>query len=545
VAPRRSRLTQLIRLFNARAAERSLPLVSPSEAPIRCVGAGVPDLAYRVTGALRDAGFFVDTAAYPAVPAKRSGVRMTLTAHHTEQDVTRLVDALAEALPRVLAEGGSSMEQLSRTFARQLGGRARATTPAVAPALPAALVLEHHRSIEAVDPAEWDRMLGDRGSFGWQGLRALEDAFAGTDGAPEDRWAFHYWLVREAAGGAPVAATFFTAARWKDDVFSSVEVSAEVERRRADDPYYLTSTVLSTGCPLTEGDHLYLDRTRDWRGALRLILGAARDEEDRAGATAIVVRDLPDDPELHEFLVGEGLLRTPQRDTWTRDVDFADDDRFLAGLGKKARYHQRTKVLGWEDRYRVEVVPGGTPAAAQVDSALRDHLYSLYRRVHARNLELNVFPLPRRVIDAVLARPGWELTLLYLVDGPASPVAFGVQYVAPSHVQPVFVGLDYDYVASHHAYQQTLWQAVRTAQRHRAGQVLFGMSADLHKARFGARPQRRWLYVQPTDSYQADVLNQLTEAVAGGSPASRATAPTIDHPQRRVLATATAQGASS
>jgi hypothetical protein len=117
--------------------------------------------------------------------------------------------------------------------------------------------------------------------------------------------------------------------------------------------------------------------------------------------------------------------------------------------------------------------------------------------------------------------------------------------VAPSHVQPVFVGLDYDYVASHHAYQQTLWQAVRTAQRHRAGQVLFGMSADLHKARFGARPQRRWLYVQPTDSYQADVLNQLTEAVAGGSPASRATAPTTDHPQRRVLATATAQGASS
>ena len=525
VAPRRTRLTHLIRLFNTLAAERGLPLVSPSEAPIRCVGVGVPDLAYRMTGALRDAGFFVDTASYPAVPAKRSGVRMTLTAHHTDQDVTRLVDALADGLPRVLAEGGGSMEQLSRTFSRQLGRRARVTPPAPA----GQLVLEHHRAIDAVDPAEWDRMLGARGSFGWSGLRALEDAFAGTGGAPEDRWDFHYWLVREAAGGPPVAATFCTAARWKDDVFSRVEVSAEVERQRQDDPYFLTSTILSTGCPLTEGDHLYLDRTRDWRGALRLILAAARDEEDRSGAAGIVVRDLPDgDAELHEFLVGEGLLRTPQKDTWTRDVDFAGDDEFLAGLGKKARYHQRTRVLGWEGRYRVEVVPGGTPEAAAVDTALRDHLYCLYRRVHARNLELNVFPLPRRLIDAVLARPGWELTLLYLVDGPALPVAFGVQYVAPSHVQPVFVGLDYDYVASHHAYQQTLWQAVRTAQRHRAGRVLFGMSADLQKARFGARPQRRWLYVQPTDSYQADVLNQLTQAVASGVPA---------------LAVATAQGA--
>jgi 7-keto-8-aminopelargonate synthetase-like enzyme len=528
VAPRRSRLTQLIRLFNARATERGLPLVSPSEAPIRCVGAGVPDIAYRLTGALREAGFFVDTASFPAVPAKRSGVRITLTAHHTERDVTDLVDALADAMPGVLAEGGSSMERVSRTFSRQLGGRALSA----APAEPAQLVLEHHRSVAAIDPAEWDRMLGDRGTFGWQALRTLEEAFDGTGGKPEDRWDFHYWLVREAAGGAPVAATFFTAARWKDDALSSVEVSTEVERRRRDDPYYLTSTVLAMGTPLTEGDHLYLDRTRDWRAALRLILAAARDEEDRCGASAVIVRDLPDgDAELHEFLVGEGLLRTPQRDSWVREVDFGTDEEFLAGLAKKARYHQRTTVLGWEGRYRVEVLRGGTPEAAAADTALRDHLYALYRRVHARNLELNVFPLPRRVIDAVLARPGWELTLLYLVDGPALPVAFGLQHVAPSHVQPVFVGLDYDYVASHHAYQQTLWQAVRAAQRNGAGRVLFGMSADLQKARFGARPERRWLYVQPTDSYQADVLGKLTEAVAAAGRAS------TDHPRRVLVAT--------
>jgi hypothetical protein len=30
------------------------------------------------------------------------------------------------------------------------------------------------------------------------------------------------------------------------------------------------------------------------------------------------------------------------------------------------------------------------------------------------------------------------------------------------------------------------------------------MSADLQKARVGARPERRWIYVQPTESYHLD-----------------------------------------
>jgi hypothetical protein len=67
------------------------------------------------------------------------------------------------------------------------------------------------------------------------------------------------------------------------------------------------------------------------------------------------------------------------------------------------------------------------------------------------------------------------------------------------------------------------------------------MSADLQKARFGARPQRRWLYLQPTDSYQADVLNQLTEAVLAAAPCRRA----ADPADRVVLASASPQGAPS
>lgn len=123
VAPRRVRLNHLIDLFNRLAADRELPVVSPSTAPIRCVGVGEPELAYRVAVLLRDAGFFVDVATFPAVPARRSGIRITLTAHLTDADVAALVDTLAEVLPKALAEVGSSMSALRRAFGRRLNAQ--------------------------------------------------------------------------------------------------------------------------------------------------------------------------------------------------------------------------------------------------------------------------------------------------------------------------------------------------------------------------------------------------------------------------------------
>jgi 7-keto-8-aminopelargonate synthetase-like enzyme len=123
VAPYRARLNHVIELFNSLAAAHDLPVVSPSATPIRCVGVGKTPNTYRVAELLQKAGFFVDIAAAPAVPANRSGIRISLTAHHTDQDVTDLVAALVAALPQALAEGGSSMSELRRAFARHLAGR--------------------------------------------------------------------------------------------------------------------------------------------------------------------------------------------------------------------------------------------------------------------------------------------------------------------------------------------------------------------------------------------------------------------------------------
>jgi hypothetical protein len=273
------------------------------------------------------------------------------------------------------------------------------------------------------------------------------------------------------------------------------------------------------GSLLTEGDHLYLDRSRDWRTALRLILQAARIEEDAAGAAAVVLRDLPEgDDELHTFLLGEGLLRIPVADSWVREVGFADDEEFLAGLTRKYRYHQRTRVLAREPEFDVEVLAGGSPAARALPAMVRDAMYERYRAVHARAFDLNVFPLPRRLLDAVLDSPAFEVVLLRLADrrGPDEPadvVAFAVQHVTGEHVVPLFVGLDYAYVRTRSSYQVLLLQALRSAQRRGSPVVRLGLGADLQKARFGARRERRWAYVLADETYNADVLAHLAESV--------------------------------
>jgi 7-keto-8-aminopelargonate synthetase-like enzyme len=527
---RQELLRSRIRLFNRLTAEAGLPVVAESEAPIRFVGAGVSSVAYRLTARMRDAGFFVNTASFPAVPAKRAGARLALTLHHTEDDIADVVAALARNLPLAMADEGATVEDLRRAFARQLRGRDEIRPdrpPAPLPSLPvpraapSGLRLERARSIAAVDPVEWDTLLGRRGVFDVAGLRALEEVFAGhgVAGRDEDAWDFTYLVVRD-DDGTPVAATFLTTALWKDDMLSSAHVSREVERRRAgpDGGRFLTSPMVGTGSLLTEGDHLYLDRARDWQTALRMVLQAARVLEDAAGAAAVVLRDLPDgDDELYTFLLGEGLLRLPVPGTWVRPVDFADDEEFLAGLTRKHRYHQRTRVLASELAFDVQLLEGGSPDAAALPPLVRDHLYRLYRAVQGRAYDLNVLPMPRRLIDAVLASPAFEVVLLRLPQVAGTDVvAFAVQHVGGGHVAPLFVGLDYAFVATHASYQVLLLQALRSARRRGAGLVRYGMGADLQKSRFGAQREKRWAYVAASETYNADVLARLAETVPAG-----------------------------
>jgi len=94
---RRDRLVRLIAHFRSIAAARRLALL-PSPTPIQPLVIGASDAALAVAAKLEDAGFYVPAIRPPTVPDGKARLRITLTALHSESDVERLADAIAEAL---------------------------------------------------------------------------------------------------------------------------------------------------------------------------------------------------------------------------------------------------------------------------------------------------------------------------------------------------------------------------------------------------------------------------------------------------------------
>ncbi|HEY4388288.1 MAG TPA: aminotransferase class I/II-fold pyridoxal phosphate-dependent enzyme [Ktedonobacteraceae bacterium] len=113
-------LLERIRLCNDLMQQKALPLVSSSMTPIRFVATGWTRVAHNLMHRLMEDGFFPNIVGFPAVPLKQSGIRITITRHHREDDIRCLVDALAYHLPLALQEEGSGFDDIAKFFHRSL-----------------------------------------------------------------------------------------------------------------------------------------------------------------------------------------------------------------------------------------------------------------------------------------------------------------------------------------------------------------------------------------------------------------------------------------
>src|SRR3954449_10935043 len=200
-------LRERVELFTSLCEEFGIPLATRDVTPIRYVPLGLPVVAHDVIKEILADGYYTNLGTFPAVPMRHAGVRMTITLHHTFDDIRGLVASLARHVPAALERGG---EAAKRRHAKIVGEHGPA------------LAIEHHRTAAALNEDEWNALLGERGTFTVDGLQFLERAFGGAGERPEDQWDFHYYVVRDRAGKA-VLATFFTAALWKDDMMASAE----------------------------------------------------------------------------------------------------------------------------------------------------------------------------------------------------------------------------------------------------------------------------------------------------------------------------------
>jgi len=493
-----------------RGAERlGLPLLHREAiVPIRFIGLGPRAASTALAARLLERGLLASCAVFPAVPAHQTGIRFTVTRHHRVEDIDRLLEEIADFLPAALRQGGVQRSAVERAFGREPAAPRRSAPPA--------LRLEHAGSIADLDACEWDALLGARGSFDAEGLRYFEDAF-GSRQKPEHRWRFHYYVVRDPAG-APLLATFLTEAWMKDDMFADAAVSKEVERRRSSNPGFLTSRVVAMGCPLTEGDHLYLDRSADWREALGLLAAHASQIAETSGARLVALRDLAaDDAELAACLEGLGFTSVPAPRSLVLDVDWTSRESYRARLSKRARRFHRERVEPYDDAFEVAVLRPGDPAPPPERWA---EIHRLYQNVWERSFHLNTFALPEGFLPEMLEHPGFELVTLALraerggTEG-GSPRAFFAARIGQTQYVPIVVGLDYRSVRAHGVYRQCLAWMIRRAEQLGRRRLLLGLGAEVEKRRFGARPLARSVWIQVRDPLHAQVLALLAGDVRG------------------------------
>lgn len=104
-ATRQALLDSQITLMRSLLRERKLPVLGlDHQSPIWYVKVGRTKDAVTTARQLMDDGYYVNPAAYPAMPLGSAGIRFTQTLHHSERDLRNLVDALANRIPPIEPE---------------------------------------------------------------------------------------------------------------------------------------------------------------------------------------------------------------------------------------------------------------------------------------------------------------------------------------------------------------------------------------------------------------------------------------------------------
>lgn len=495
-------LSERIALFNALLAKTELPLVERNNSPVFYIGTGMPITGYNFVNRLMKEGFFVNLGIFPAVPAKNTGVRITISRHNQEEEIKSLVDAMAYHYPKALEDTNTGPDKVRAVF----------KLPILAKEPKKKMVKEvritYERTIQAIDRDEWNKLLGKQGVFDWDGLLFLENVFM-NDTCPEHHWAFHYIIIKDQKNH-PILATFFTYALWKDDMLAPISVSVKLEELRKNDPYYLTSHVLGMGSPFTEGQHLYLDRSHPhWQLALKQLLDKIEELEQRSDPNMLVLRDFEEDAELGHLFHQHGFVKMMMPDSCKiLDLSWNTMDEYPETLSARSRRHFRKDIQPYEDRFNVVCLK--EPDQNQIDL-----FYGLYQNVDNNNLALNMFTLPKKLFTMMSRHSHWEFLTLYLKEHHttgSTEIPVGVMFCYKNMEEmytPAFIGMDYEYTEEHQVYRQLLYQTIKRAKELGFKKIDFGMTASFEKKKVGATIIPKTAYVQAKDNYSMELMGVM------------------------------------
>lgn len=496
-------LFERINYCNTLIKKTNLPLIEENNCPLFYIATGLPASGYNMANRLMNEGFYVNLGIFPAVPVKNTGVRFTLSRGNKLEDIKSLIDAIEFHYPKMLEDMNRTQNEVRRAFKLALIPE----EPQKDISLSNFHIL-HETTIEKVNKEEWNKLLGGRGIFDYEGMKIIEKSFS-ENSKSEDNWSFHYIIIKDSQKN-PVLATYLTVGLWKDDMMAHPSISKQIEKIREKDPYYLTSKAISMGSLLTDGDHLYIDKSnRLWKEAVKRLLEFIAIEQEKTNSSTIILRDFEEDQVLHELLIENGFIKVDIPDTSViENLHWNTKEEYVNSLSTRSRRHIRYDVLKYEHYFDVEIKNNATEEELE-------HFYKLYHNVKARNLDINIFDYPEKLIKVMSTNSNCEFLVLKLKPEfdtrlERLPVAVAFNYLnCDNNYVFLLIGMDYSFIEEFNIYRQTIYRTITRAKELKASKIYLGFSASIEKKKFGANVIPKVAYIQYKDNFAIEFIETL------------------------------------
>ncbi len=495
-----SELRELMDHMNRRLIEKNLTNLSSPDSPIYFIGAGLNKVTRNFVHRILNEGIYVNTATFPVVPNDRSGLRFTLTRHNTKADIDLFTDAIAYHLPKAIEEEGDTIQRVYEEFGYAIPDKNHENNPKVADV---EIIVEEYSTIHQIDKDVWDSMFKDRGNINHSGMQCMEEIFSNNE-KQEENWSFHYIIIRD-LNNEIILSTFFTGAIYKDDLLSQENVSKQIEEIRKTNPYYLCSKTLAMGSLFSEGDYLFINYTHSlWKTAFNKLITTASSIKQEIKASVLIFRDFGATNILNESLEHEGFTKIKMPNSNRIENPFWDNnDDFLALIpSNNNRRNTNRYVLKNEKLFTIEF-------KNELSTKESEHYFQLFKNIKENNFAFNFFSYPSKSPKILSKFPDYEFIDIKL-NGSTETICSVWCFIGENHYSPLIMGLNYDYLLSHHLYKQAIFQIVKRANFLRKKIVYLGFSADYEKQKYGAKAIDTYAFMKVDDTYNLEIIESYS-----------------------------------
>ena len=135
--------------------------------------------------------------------------------------------------------------------------------------------------------------------------------------------------------------------------------------------------------------------------------------------------------------------------------------------------------------------------------------FDLFVNVKKSNFAFNFFQFPEKIAKVLSKYEEWEFIEISLKENnKVVAVVFGS--LGENHYCPVVVGLDYNYIDTHHVYKQAMFQMVKRGNDLNKNVTYLGLTADFEKQKYLASTVPLWAYLKVDETYNLELIESYS-----------------------------------